>query len=299
MKKTATLSIILIMTFAWSLDSAKKKADVVASAIPEKENGLFEKIKNEFVNKKKKFEEKQKEQEINENESKQEIVPAIVVFGSKENATFIDNDLNRLEMHLHKAEEILHKLSKKVSEKVAELVVDDDIKMEECKSKIVADILHRIYFYIKSVNQAIKSIHTGVVILTSINSIKDESYPIGCDNIIKGLFLLSFTETLSQTIEYEISLLEPCMRPRHQQILTEIFKEQVSDILPFRYEINTWAQNYENAICSKIAREDLKKIFKEQITTVKDLANKFTFFTSFIEALQKYYVEKAAPFAIE
>lgn len=193
----------------------------------------------------------------------------------------------------------MSKLSKKVSGKVAELVVDDDIETEECKSKIIADILHRIYFYVQSVNQAVKSIHTGVVILTSTNSIKDESYPTGCDNIIKGLFLLSFIETLSQTIEYEINLLEPYMRPRHQQVLTAIFKEQVSDILPFRDEINIWAENYENAICSKIAREDLKKIFKEQIGSVRDFANKFTFFTSFIKALQKYYTEKATPFAIE
>lgn len=305
MKKISVLATILVAAFSsWTTNSTEGqtsqkravKATVSPSKIPEK--GLLEKIKNEFNEKKKKFEEQQKKQENNESKPKQEIVPTIVVFGSKENAAFIDNDLNKIELHLLKLEEYLYKLSKGVSEKITDLIVDDDIKAEECKSKTIADILHRIHFYVKSVNQAIKLVHTGVAILTSISSVKDESYPTGCDNIVKGLFLFSFTETLAQTIRYEIDLLKPCMHPRHQQVLTSAFSEYVPDILSLGNEFGNWAKVYKEEVCPRIAREDLKKSFSEQIPDIENFVKNITFFTSFIDSIHKYYSEKESPFVM-
>lgn len=304
MKKISVLAAILVAAFSSRADSAEgrapQKRTIMAAVSPSKisEKGLLEKIKNEFNEKKKKFEEQQKKQENNESKPKQEIVPTIVVFGSKENAAFIDNDLNKIELHLLKLEECLYKLSKGVSEKITDLIVDDDIKAEECKSKTIADILHRIHFYVQSVNQAIKLVHTGVAILTSISSIKDESYPTGCDNIVKGLFLFSFTETLAQTIRYEIDLLKPCMHPRHQQVLTSALSEDVPDILSLGNEFGNWAKVYKEEVCPRIAREDLKKSFSEQIPAIENFVKNITFFTSFIDSIHKYYSEKESPFVM-
>lgn len=299
MKKITILSTILALTVTPYFDAVGKSAKNPQVKVVKKEEGLLEKIKSEFVSKKKEFEKEQKKQESKDNKPKQEIIPTVVVFGSKENAASIDNDLNKLELNLHQMEESLQKLSQKISDKVKELIVDDDIKAEECKSRMVADVINRIYFYIRSINQAVKLVHTGVAILTSINSIKDESYSVGCDNIIKGLIMFSFTETLAKNIESEIGLLKPCMHPRHQQILADPLKEYVPNILALTEKIRNWDTTYEKEVCQKIVRDDLKKIFKGQIKAVKASARSTEFFANLLKALQKYYTDAKSVFKIE
>lgn len=241
-----------------------------------------------------KFNEKQKEAK-KEEVNVQETSPSIVVFGSKENATFIDEKLNTYEMSLQKLSKSFHDLHKDLSKQVPSLVVDEDFEAEMTKSQVIVDTLKRMCTYIQIVDQSIKMIHAGVAILISINSIENESYAIGGDDLVKGLSIISAEKTILNTIKHEINLLLPLIQPRHQSKFLDMFNKYVPDITNLKSSFEDIAEVYEKEICSKIARKDLVPLFNNRCENMKNFAESVDLFIDFVEKLQKYYSVENSP----
>lgn len=303
----ASVSLFAVQSSAKSnLDSTLKKIwstvtskDEKKSPKPEKnDTGPLAKLSEMYKEGQAKFNEKQKELEKEETKP-QETTPSVVVFGTKENATFIDDKLNGYEMSLQKLSAAFYDLHEDLEKHLPNLVVDEDFEAEMLKSQMIVDTIKRICTYIEVVDQSVKTIHAGVAILISINSIENESYATGSDNIIKGMTTLAIEKPLLQTIRHEMTLLFPLIQPRHQKIFSKIFDKYAPDIAELKKSFQDIFPTYEKDMQPKIARKDLCELFEKRCENMKDFSEALNVFIDFVGALQKYYAAECSDFTFE
>lgn len=289
-----------------SLDSTLKKIWTTMTSKDGKERpeseksgaGPLAKLSEMYKEGQAKFNEKQRELKEEEAEP-QETTPSVVVFGTKENAAFIDDKLNGYELSLQKLSAAFHSLHKDLAKHLPDLIVDEDFEAEILKSHMIVDVVKRICTYIQLIDQSVKMIHAGVAILISINSIENESYATGSDNIIKGMSALAVEKPMLQMIKREIEVLLPLIQPRHQKVFSEIFDKRTPDISELRKSFQNIFPMYVKGIHSKVARKDLSELFGKRAENIKDFSEALNVFIDFAEALQKYYAAECSDFAFE
>jgi len=237
------------------------------------------------------FEKKQEEAKKKQIEM-QETKPSLIVFTSQDDSVSVERSFNDIETPLRKALNAFENLSQDLYSNLLLLKTDDDIANEMEKSIVITDIIKRTTIYLKLALEGIKEINSGVAVLCSINSITDNGYAIGCDQIVKGLAILNCEKFIYNTINYEIEILLKITSSRHQDVFGSVLEKHLADVSDLSDSIKKISELYDNEICPKIKREDLSTSFNEKQQSIRNIVSTVLLVINLLNELNKYYINK-------
>ena len=204
----------------------------------------------------------------------------------------MERSFNDIETPLRKALNAFENLSQDLYSNLLLLKTDDDIANEMEKSIVITDIIKRTTIYLKLALEGIKEINSGVAVLCSINSITDNGYAIGCDQIVKGLAILNCEKFIYNTINYEIEILLKITSSRHQDVFGSVLEKHLADVSDLSDSIKKISELYDNEICPKIKREDLSTSFNEKQQSIRNIVSTVLLVINLLNELNKYYINK-------